>query len=99
MPIITDAWRGLDEFFQPDREILVVETTTDVLECLRHLDETESAEIGARGRLRVLAHHTADHRAQELENHVLEILRDAPPSDYRGGAQDWAADRSGVLAV
>jgi hypothetical protein len=41
---------------------------------LRHLDDVEIRQIGARARQRVLQHHTAEHRAQELETHVLELL-------------------------
>ncbi len=67
VPIITDRWPGLTNFFVPDEEILVAETTADTLRFLRGIDPRERREIGARGRVRVLAAHTADHRAAELE--------------------------------
>jgi spore maturation protein CgeB len=73
VPILTDAWSGLADFFQPGREILVVRTTQDVLECLQELDAERLQEIGTRARTRVLAEHTATHRARELEDHVREV--------------------------
>jgi spore maturation protein CgeB len=65
-PVISDWWEGLDEFFTPDREIMIVRTTDDVLAALE-LSEAELARIGAAARERALARHTAEHRAAELE--------------------------------
>jgi spore maturation protein CgeB len=74
IPIISDSWTGLEEFFRPGREILIARSTSDVLDWLHHLDDIEVRQIGARARHRVLQHHTAAHRAEELENHVVELL-------------------------
>ncbi|MFL6539509.1 MAG: glycosyltransferase [Chthoniobacterales bacterium] len=71
-PIISDAWAGLSELFTPDEEILIARTTEDVLEILRDLPEGERRAIGARARERVLAGHTAAHRAAELETYIDE---------------------------
>jgi spore maturation protein CgeB len=75
-PIISDAWRGLETFFRPGREILVARTTLDVMSHLGGLGEEERRAIGERARAAVLAKHTALHRAVELERHVAEA-RDA----------------------
>ena len=72
--IISDPWAGLEEFFRPAREILIARSTRDVLDYLHHLDDIEIRQIGARARHRVLQHHTAGHRAEELEAHVVELL-------------------------
>jgi spore maturation protein CgeB len=69
VPVISDWWDGLDAFFEPGREILVAESGDDVL---RHLREAEPA-VGARARRRVLAAHTADRRADELEQLVAQV--------------------------
>ena len=66
-PIITDPWEGLAEFFLPGEEILVANSAAEVLEILRDLPEQQARELGRRGRERVLAAHTAAHRAAELE--------------------------------
>jgi spore maturation protein CgeB len=65
-PIVSDWWEGLDEFFAPEQEIIVVRTTEDVLAALERSD-TELSRIGAAARERVLAGHTAARRASELE--------------------------------
>jgi spore maturation protein CgeB len=69
VPVISDWWEGLDAFFEPGREILVAETAEDVLRHLREGDRT----VGLRARRRVLAEHTTDHRAAELEDHVARV--------------------------
>ena len=65
-PIVSDWWEGLDEFFEPQSEIIVVRTTEDVLAALERSD-TELSRIGAAARERVLTGHTAARRAAELE--------------------------------
>ena len=69
-PIISDWWEGLDEFFEPEREILIARTTDDVLAALDRSD-AELAAIAVAGRERTLAAHTADRRAAELEALLL----------------------------
>ena len=71
-PILTDAWPGLDEFFEPGREILVAADTTAALAAI-DLPAAELALIGQRARDRVLAEHTAAHRARRL----LALCEDA----------------------
>jgi spore maturation protein CgeB len=70
VPIISDWWPGLDEFFRPGREILVARNAEEVLRALRELPETERLRLARNGRQRVLACHTADHRAAALEAYV-----------------------------
>jgi spore maturation protein CgeB len=72
VPVITDAWPGLDELFRPGREILVARGADDVVRHLRETGEDERRAIGERARRRVLAEHTAERRAEELEAHVAE---------------------------
>ena len=71
VPIITDRWDGLDSFFTIGSEILVADSADDVLQCLRETSEEERRELGMRARAKVLSHHTAHHRAVELENYVI----------------------------
>jgi spore maturation protein CgeB len=74
VPIVSDWWRGLDELFRPDEEILVARSAADVLRFLTELPETELRRIGRAARDRVLRGHTADHRVRELEAYVAECL-------------------------
>ena len=52
----------------------LAQSPTEVLELLRDLPEEERRAAGLRARDRILAEHTAAHRAAELESHV-EALR------------------------
>ena len=65
VPVLSDWWDGLDEFFVPEHEILIVRTTQDVLMALDSSDR-EFARIGEAARARALADHTAERRAGEL---------------------------------
>ena len=75
VPIISDWWPGLDEFFRPGREILIARTEAEVGALLRDLPEPKRQAIAEAARARVLASHTGDHRAAELEAYAAEALR------------------------
>lgn len=84
VPIITDAWQGLSDFFEPGLEILLVQHAEDVLAALS-LPPAQLAAIGRAGRARTLGEHTAEHRARELISLLtaLPTAREttaAPPS-------------------
>lgn len=72
--IVSDAWKGLDTFLTPGKEILLAETATDVVGYLTQMDKAEVSAIGRRARERVLAEHTAEQRATEFENAVSAAL-------------------------
>jgi spore maturation protein CgeB len=63
--VVSDAWDGLEEFFEPGREILVASKPEEMTEILA-LPPEELRKIGAAARARVLAQHTAAHRCHEL---------------------------------
>jgi spore maturation protein CgeB len=69
--LISDAWAGIDTFFEPDREILVAGDGAAVAAHLAALDGGTARAIGEAAYRRVLAEHTYDHRAALLEA-VLE---------------------------
>ena len=73
VPVVSDEWEGLDAFFTPGEEILVARTAADVVRHVESVDEERRAQIGAAARARVLAEHTAEHRAVELEDHVAQV--------------------------
>ena len=72
VPIISDYWPGLETFFEPGKEILISRSPAETLTYLQEIPEAERQEIASRARERVLAEHTAAHRAAELEAYVLE---------------------------
>jgi spore maturation protein CgeB len=65
--IISDAWEGIEQFLEPEREILIARDTAEVVEHLRALTPERRAAIGARALARVLGEHTYDRRAVEVE--------------------------------
>ncbi len=76
--LITDAWNGLDQFLEPDQEVLVAHDGNEVLEHLRSLSHERAQAIGNRALRRVLAEHTYSHRAEQVET-----LLDARPMSRR----------------
>ena len=77
VPAISDRWEGLDHIFRPGTEILVADDEPQVVRFLTELSEEERREIGERARRRVLAEHTARHRAEELESYATQLTRAA----------------------
>jgi spore maturation protein CgeB len=73
-PVVSDWWEGLDTLFEPGREILVSRSPEETLRYLREMPEAERRGIGRRARDRVLAAHTAAHRAAEFEEYVHAAL-------------------------
>lgn len=74
-PIISDYWPGLETFFELGEEILVTESSNQTINYLQGITDTQRLSIATRARKRVLAEHTAAHRAQELESYVLELAK------------------------
>ena len=72
--LITDAWEGLDRFLEPGREVLVVHGADDVVATLRGLTPDRARSIGEAARRRVLAGHTYESRARDLDD-ALRRLR------------------------
>ncbi len=70
-PLISDRWPGIEEFFIPDKEILIARSPADVRACLEDIPETHRQRMAQRARERVLARHTSVHRASELVSYFL----------------------------
>ena len=82
-PIISDRWDGLDAILADGREIILADTTADVIAAL----DRDAAALGRAARTRVLAEHGADTRAAQLEAHLLEshAMTDRPVSTLVAG--------------
>jgi spore maturation protein CgeB len=70
--VISDLWDGLETLFSPGEEILLAPTGAQVLEALDADDPASERAIAGAARARVLAEHTAEHRAAELERWLDE---------------------------
>lgn len=71
--LITDAWEGIEEFFEPDEELLVAERGADVADLLGNLSPARASEIGRAAYRRALADHTYAQRAEQVEE-TLDAL-------------------------
>jgi spore maturation protein CgeB len=71
--IITDDWPGLADFFTPDEDVLVARSADEVLLTIVETDAQTRQRIAARARQRVLAHHTAARRIDELEHELSSL--------------------------
>jgi spore maturation protein CgeB len=69
--LVTDAWKGIEQFLEPGREVLVAANGQEVSDQLRSLTPERSRRIGFAARRRVLAEHTYEQRAEQVER-VLE---------------------------
>ena len=72
--IVSDWFEGLDQFFDPWHEVIVVRSRDDVLAALE-LSDVELRARAERTRERMLRCHTAQHRARELENLIWPSAR------------------------
>lgn len=65
--MLCDDWPGIDDCFEPGKEILVVRKAEDVVEALRQYDGAARQKIGAAFRARALEDHTYARRAAQAE--------------------------------
>ena len=72
--LITDAWEGIEQFLEPDREVLVARDGQDVADHMAALTADRARAIGEAALARVLAHHTYDLRGAEVDR-VLRAHR------------------------
>jgi spore maturation protein CgeB len=65
--LITDAWEGIEQFLEPDREVLVARDGQDVAEHVRTLTPERARSIGQAALKRVLADHTYAQRGAQVD--------------------------------
>jgi spore maturation protein CgeB len=72
--LITDDWKGIDQFLAPDQEVLVASSGDDVARHLSKLTRHRARQIGEAARRRVLRQHTYDHRGSLVEDVLLSRI-------------------------
>lgn len=70
--VITDRWKGIENFFEPGKEILVAANAEEIVHLLRSLEGADAKAIGLNMRKRALREHTYSLRAQQFENTVAD---------------------------
>ena len=64
-PVLTDPFPGVEDFFIPNEEILVADSSLQALEAM-DLSDAELRNIGIAGQARTLTEHTGEARARQL---------------------------------
>ena len=74
--IVANPYLGIEEWFEPEKELIVVHSAEEAIERYRFLlgNDRERIAIGAAARQRVLKQHTFRHRAQELLSIIKEYI-------------------------
>lgn len=73
-PIISDMWDGIETLLKPGQDIVLAEKPDDVLDVLGTWSETRRKALGASAQGRILAEHTAAHRAASMERDLMEAM-------------------------
>jgi len=66
--LITDAWLGVEHFFEPEREILVAHSADDIVRYLRQTGAEQAQSIGSAMHDRALRDHTYQLRARQVDD-------------------------------
>ena len=74
VPVISDWWPGLDSIFRIGTEVLVAESTDDVLRMMHDMSDGERLQVAQAARRRVLEEHTPEQRAIQLESLMRELV-------------------------
>jgi spore maturation protein CgeB len=82
--MLCDDWPGIDDCFEPDSEILVIRTASDVVEALKRHDADARRRIGNAFHQRGLRDHTYEQRALQAENAFLDCMARRTSLDDRG---------------
>ena len=73
--LITDAWNGIEKFFEPGREILVASSAEEIVGQLRAVGPQQARSIGQAMRQRALREHTYALRAAEADGVLQRALK------------------------
>lgn len=74
--IIANPYLGIEEWFEPEVELIVVNSAAEAIERYQHLlgNDKERLAIGRAARQRVLKQHTFRHRAAELLDLIQQYI-------------------------
>lgn len=73
-PIISDRWDGIDTLLKPGCEIILAREAAEVIQVLQNWNEARRSTLGQAARERILAEHTASHRAAAMERYLIDAL-------------------------
>lgn len=85
--LLCDEWRGIEEFFELEKEILVIRSAEEVAEALHRHRASERKRIGKAFRQRALRDHTYAQRALDVQSAMLECLHKKSTQPFFAGMQ------------
>jgi spore maturation protein CgeB len=91
--LLCDAWEGIEQFLEPDREVLCVRSGAELEQVLAGLTEARARQIGEAARQRVLGEHTYAHRAALLRS-VLTAELDTVAQRTQRAPIDFTQERA-----
>ena len=93
VPIISDYWTGLETILRPGRDILLSSTGVETAAILTNLPEQERLTLAENARQAVLANHTSNHRARQLEQYLLlaRYQHPAPKANFGLSSRVYSA--------
>jgi spore maturation protein CgeB len=94
-PVISDRWAGIETLMEPGKEIILAETTDEVLVVLREYDAKRRDAQAEAARRRILIGHSAAHRGAELEAFFQEAVTHA--AGRRRSSAQPATERFGAF--
>jgi len=72
--MLCDEWPGIEHFFEPGKEILVIDSPEEVVAAISLHDESVRKQIGRAFHARALRDHTYAQRASDAEQAFRECL-------------------------
>ena len=85
--LLCDAWPGIEHFFQPGKELLVVRSAQEIAAVLRTYTAAGARRMAQEFRLRALREHTYRQRAMEVDRLLREALLHRPAAKSSPGSQ------------
>lgn len=80
--LITDAWAGVEQFFEPEREILVARNADDIVSYLRRIAAEDARRIGSAMHACALRNHLYESRAKLVDMTLQDSVRS--PQNWYG---------------
>jgi spore maturation protein CgeB len=74
--LICDDWPGIDDAFEPGKELFVVRSAEDVVAVLNEYGPATRKQVGANLLARALRDHTYSRRAEQAERAILALGRE-----------------------
>jgi len=91
-PVISDWWEGLDSLFVIGKELLISSDAEDTLRILKDTPDHQRQALGEAARRRILAEHTPQQRAAQLENYLKEANDNISSHQARRDRRSGQAD-------